>query len=171
MEEENKEQKDVNEVPVAPEVDELAKLKLEVADWKDKYVRLFADFDNVRKRHVREREDLIKYAHEEVIIELLGFFEDFERSLDAAKKAEAGSDVIVKGLEMVMKRMQDLLKKYDVSEIEALGKKFDHAQHEALMAVESNDHEDGTVLEVFQKGYMLGPRVVRAVKVKVSKKA
>jgi molecular chaperone GrpE len=156
-----------NKPASAPSAEE--KFKAEAAEWKDKYFRLFAEFDNMRKRHERERVELIKYAHEEVIIELLGFFEDFERSIAAAKAAPAQAHTILKGLEMVMARMQQLLKKYDVKEIEAAGKKFDHNYHEALMVAESGEHEENTVMEVFQKGYMLGSRVARTAKVKVSK--
>ena len=156
----------VEPVPVS----DIDKLRQELAEAKDSYVRLFADFDNMRKRHERDRASLIKYAHEEVIIELLGFFEDFERTIVAAKASPAEVEILLKGVEMVYARMQQLLKKYDVREIEALGRKFDHESHEALMVVESPDQEDGTVLEVFQKGYTLGGRVVRTAKVKVSKK-
>ena len=162
-----------NEDSVEPQVelvDETEKLKQELGEAKDKYIRLFAEFDNMRKRHERDRVALIKYAHEEVIIEMLGFFEDFERTIAAAKQSPSDSKDLVKGIEMVYGRMQQLLKKYDVREIECMGKKFDTACHEALMVEESADHEDGTVLEVFQKGYMLGDRVVRTAKVKVSKK-
>ncbi len=168
------ENKNIEEQPVAaPEevvVSEADKLRQELAEAKEAYVRLFADFDNMRKRHERDRAALIKYAHEEVIIELLGFFEDFERTIAAAKASPAEGEILLKGVEMVYARMQQLLKKYDVREIEALGLKFDHENHEALMVFESADHEDGTVLEVFQKGYTLGGRVVRTAKVKVSKK-
>ncbi len=159
-----------NEALDAAPMDEKEKLMQEVGEAKDKYIRLFAEFDNMRKRHERERTELIKYAHEEVIIEMLGFYEDFERTIAAAKASSTGSDVLLKGVEMVFKRMQELLKNYDVVEIEALGKKFDHRYHEALLVEESADHEDETVLEVFQKGYKLGERVVRPAKVKVSKK-
>ena len=165
---------DIKKEEVTPEeqkpADELEKLRQELAEAKDKHLRLFAEFDNVRKRHAREREEIIRYAHEEVIVELLGFFEDFERCLDAAQKNPSESATLVKGLEMVMKRMRELLKKYDVEEIDAAEKKFNHEEHEALMAVESPDHEDGTILEVFQKGYKLGGKVVRPAKVKVSKR-
>ncbi|MBF0485555.1 MAG: nucleotide exchange factor GrpE [Candidatus Omnitrophica bacterium] len=157
------------EEPTA-ELSQADKLKLEVEDWKDKYVRLFAEFDNMRKRNERDRMELIKYAHEEVIVEMLNFLEDFERSLAAAKASPGEVSTIIKGLEMVLAKMQQLLKKYDVREIEALGKKFDHNCHEALMVEESPDREDDTVSEVFQKGYTLGGRVVRTAKVKVSKK-
>jgi molecular chaperone GrpE len=169
MSDENKIQEGDATSDAAP-MDEKEKLMQEVGEAKDKYIRLFAEFDNMRKRHERERTELIKYAHEEVIIEMLGFYEDFERTIAAAKTSATGSDVLLKGVEMVFKRMQELLKNYDVVEIEALGKKFDHRYHEALLVEESADHEDETVLEVFQKGYKLGERVVRPAKVKVSKK-
>ena len=151
-------------------VDPVDKLTQDLAEAKDKYIRLFAEFDNVRKRNERDRSALIKYAHEEVIIEMLGFFEDFERTITAAKANPSDNANLLKGIEMVYGRMQQLLKKYDVREIEALGKKFDHERHEAMMVAESDECEDGTILEVFQKGYMLGERVVRTAKVKVSKK-
>jgi molecular chaperone GrpE len=167
---ENIEDQAEDTVAEAPAVSEADKLRHELAEAKDSYVRLFADFDNVRKRNERERAALIKYAHEEVIIELLGFFEDFERTIVAARASPAEGEILLKGVEMVYARMQQLLKKYDVREIEALGRKFDHESHEALMVVDSPDQEDGTVLEVFQKGYTLGGRVVRTAKVKVSKR-
>lgn len=146
------------------------KWRQELEEAKDKYIRLFAEFDNMRKRHERERAELIKYAHEEVIIEMLGFYEDFERSVTAARANPAEGALLLTGVEMVLKRMQELLKKYDVAEIEAVGKKFDHTRHEALMAAESDEAQDGIVLEVFQKGYIMDGRVVRTAKVKVSRK-
>ena len=164
------EEKEISTDPTPEGAETIEKIQQELGEAKDKYIRLFAECDNMRKRNQREREELIKYAHEEVIIELLGFFEDFERTLFAAKANPADGASLVKGLEMVMKRMQDLFKKYDVKEIDALGKKFDHNQHEALMVVASNDHDDETVIEVFQKGYMLGNRVAKTAKVKVARK-
>lgn len=149
---------------------QIEELQQELGEAREKYIRLVAEFDNMRKRTQREREALIRYAHEEVIIEFLGFFEDFERTLNAAKGNASEGAALVKGVQMVMKRMQDLFKKYDVREIDALGKKFDHNQHEALMVVDSGEHEDETVIEVFQKGYMLGERIVRPAKVKVARR-
>lgn len=155
--------------PQTPE-SEIETLKQQLGETKDKYIRLFAEFDNVRKRHERERMELIKYAHEEVIIEMLGFYEDFERAVEAARKDPSGQAQLLKGVEMTLKRMQELMKKYDVKAIEALGKPFDHNLHEAMMVAETNEQPDNTVLEVFQKGYLLGDRVVRTAKVKVSKR-
>jgi molecular chaperone GrpE len=163
-----------DEEGVEPQIDlvsETDKLKQELGEAKDKYIRLFAEFDNARKRNERERVSLIKYAHEEVIIEMLGFLEDFERTIEAARKSPSNAKDLLKGIEIVYGRMQQLLKKYDVREIECLGKKFDPACHEALMVEDTADEKDGVVLEVFQKGYTLGDRVVRTAKVKVSKKS
>jgi molecular chaperone GrpE len=138
--------------------------------YKDKYVRLLAEFENARKRQERERSQIIKYAHEEIVVELLGVFDDLERALAAAKAKEGGADAgVVKGLEMVAMKLQDLLKKYGVAPIEAVGKPFDPHMHEPLMHEVSGKHPDGHVMEEFQKGYTLSGRVVRTAKVKVAK--
>lgn len=157
-----------------------------IDEYKDKYVRLLAEFENARKRQERERSQIIKYAHEEIVVELLGVFDDLERALAAAKaKPEAGLPAeaerksnsakagagVVKGLEMVAMKLQDLLKKYGVAPIEAVGKPFDPHMHEPLMHEASGEHPDGHVMEEFQKGYTLSGRVVRTAKVKVAKNA
>ena len=166
-----KNEQEANDANAAAQpADELEKLKADLAEQKDKNLRLFAEFENMRKRNERERQELIKYAHEEVIVELLGFYEDFERCVEAARKSPGDGAALLKGVEMTLKRIQELLKVYDVKPIDAVGKKFDHNLHEALVMADSSDHDDQTVLEVFQKGYMMGDRVVRTAKVKVSRK-
>lgn len=147
---------------------EYKKLVDDTAAFKDKYIRILAEFENARKRNERERAELIKYAHEEVIIEVLGLYEDMERSLEAAKKFTVDAN-IVKGLDLIVGRMRELLKSYDVKPVDSVGKKFDPNCHEAMMQAESPEHEDGTIIEEFQKGYWLGDRVVRTAKVKVAK--
>src|ERR1700723_3450524 len=84
----------------------------DAALYKDKYVRLLAEFDNMRKRHERERSDLIKYAHEEVIIECLKLYDDLERSLLAFKSKEGSDANLVKGLEMVYNNMKEMMNRY-----------------------------------------------------------
>lgn len=151
------------------EKNEVEALKNLLAVEHDKYVRLMAEFDNMRKRQERERMEMIKYAHEEVIIESLKIYDDLERSL-AAFKAKEGMDAnLVKGLQMVYDSLKSLMDKYDVKPIEVVGKKFDPNAHEVLMMVEGTDHPDNTVVEEFQKGYTLSGRVVRTAKVKVNK--
>jgi molecular chaperone GrpE len=144
-------------------------LKAQLQAEKDKYVRLLAEFDNVRKRHERERVEIIKYAHEEVIIECLKLYDDLERSLNAFKNVEGTDKNLVKGLEMVFNGMRDLMNKYAVKPIESVGKPFDPNAQEVLMQAETTEFPDGVVMEEFEKGYTLGGRVVRTAKVKVAK--
>ncbi len=152
-----------------PVVSESESLKVALSVEHEKYVRLMAEFDNMRKRQERERMELIKYAHEEVIVESLKIYDDLERSL-AAFKAKEGTDAnLIKGLQMVYDSLRDLMHKYDVKPIEVIGKIFDPNAHEALMIVEGSEHPDNTVIEEFQKGYTLAGRVVRTAKVKVQK--
>ena len=113
------------EVPAESPVEIIAKGADEAALNKDKYVRLLAEFDNMRKRHERERIDLIKYAHEEVIVECLKLYDDLERSLAAFKSKEGMDANLVKGLEMVFNNMKELMGKYEVKPIETKGKPFD----------------------------------------------
>ncbi len=146
-----------------------AGLKEQLATEKDKYVRLLAEFDNMRKRQERERAEIIKYAHEEVIIECLKIYDDLERSLAAFKAKEGTDPNLVKGLHMVFENMRELMNKYDVKPIESVGKKFDPCCHEALLQEETCEYPDGQIIEEFQKGYTLAGRVVRTAKVKVAK--
>lgn len=140
-----------------------------IAAEKEKYVRLLAEFDNMRKRQERERAELIKYAHEEVIVDLLKTYDDLERSLAAFKGKEGMDANLVKGLQMVFDNMRELMVRYDVKPIESVGKAFDPNRHEVLMQAETSEVPDGHVMEEFQKGYTLAGRVVRTAKVKVAK--
>lgn len=151
------------------QADSLDALKQLLGVEKDKYLRLMAEFDNMRKRHQRDREELIKYAHEEVIIECLKLYDDLERSLNAFKAKEGIDANLVKGLEMVFNSMRELMTKYDVKPVESVGKPFNPNAQEVLMQQETSDAPDGTVIEEFEKGYTLGGRVVRTAKVKVAK--
>lgn len=148
---------------------ELDAIRTQIAGEKDKYVRLLAEFDNARKRQQREREELIKYAHEEVIVESLKLYDDLSRSLAAFKANGQVDPNLLKGLEMVFNNFKSLMDKYAVKPIESLGKPFDHNCHEVLMQQETTDFPDGVVMEVFEQGYTLGGRVVRTAKVKVAK--
>jgi molecular chaperone GrpE len=149
---------------------EYRKLNEDLAAYKDKYLRLYAEFENARKRMEREKLEFIKYANEELIVDFLNVLDDLERSVEAAKAKHEDYTAFLKGIEMVMTHIYDLLKRNGVKKIEAKGKKFDPHAHEVLMQEDNDKVEEGTVLEEFQKGYSLGERVVRTAKVKVSKK-
>ncbi len=149
---------------------EYEKLAQEAADYKDKYMRLFAEFDNARKRMEREKLDFVKYANEELLGDFLNILDDLERSIEAAKAKHEDYTAFLKGIEMVMAQVYEMLKKNNVKPIESIGKKFDPHCHEALMQEETEQAEDDVILEEFQKGYSIGDRVIRSAKVKVAKK-
>jgi molecular chaperone GrpE len=149
---------------------EYQKILHDLEEAKDKNLRLYAEFDNARKRMDREKLDFIRYANQDLIVDFLNILDDLERSVEAARAKHEDYTAFLKGVEMVMSHIYDLLKKNEVKPIEAKGKIFDPHCHEALMQEENENVDEGTILEEFQKGYMLGDRVIRTNKVKVSKK-
>lgn len=149
---------------------EYEKLVREAAEYKDKYVRTLAEFENVRKRFDRDRVEFVKYANEGLIAEFLGIMDDLDRTVEAAAANHQDYAAFLKGVEMVMARIHELLRKNNVKAIDAVGKKFDPHSHEVLLQEPSSEKEEGTVLEELQKGYLLGDRVVRTAKVKVAVK-
>jgi molecular chaperone GrpE len=170
-EEEKKEEE--KEESVSLKKSEYLKLKEEAeksAQYWDRILRMQADFENTRKRWEREKQDLIKFANEDLILELLNILDDLERTLDLAQEKHQDLQAFLKGVEMILAHLYDLLKKYGLKPIEAKGKPFDPHYHEALLQVEANDVPEHTVLEELQKGYMLNNKVIRTAKVKVSKK-
>lgn len=142
----------------------------EAAAYKDKYVRLYAEFENARKRMERERVEFIRYANQELLAEFLNILDNLERSVEAAQAKHEDYQAFLKGVEMVMAQVHDLLKKQNVEAIEAQGKMFDPHCHEVLLQEETEKYEEGIVLEELQKGYRIGERLIRTAKVKVAKR-
>jgi len=152
---------------------EYLKLKEEAdkaREYWDKILRLQADFDNTRKRLEREKSDFFKFANEGIISELLNILDDLERTVELAQSKHQDLSAFLKGVEMILAHLYDMLKEYGVKPIEAQGKIFDPHYHEALMQVESKDVPEHTIIEELQKGYLLNDRVIRTAKVKVSKR-
>ncbi|MDD2679253.1 MAG: nucleotide exchange factor GrpE [Candidatus Omnitrophica bacterium] len=152
---------------------EYLKLKEEAAKVKElsgQVLRLQADFENTRKRLEREKQDFVKFANEGIILELLNVLDDLERSVSLAETKEQDLSGFLKGVEMILAHLYEMLKEYGVRPIEAAGKLFDPHYHEALLQVEDKDLPEHTVVEELQKGYLLNDRVIRTAKVKVSKK-
>jgi molecular chaperone GrpE len=141
----------------------------EAAAYKDKYVRLYAEFDNARKRMEREKSEFVKYSNEILLAEFLNILDDLERSVQAANSKHEDYQAFLKGIEMVMAHVYEMLKKNGIKPIEAKGKPFDPHCHEVLMQEETDAQVEGTVLEEFQKGYLYNERVIRTSKVKVAK--
>ncbi|MBF0607471.1 MAG: nucleotide exchange factor GrpE [Magnetococcales bacterium] len=152
-----------------PDTAELEKIKEQMAETKDKYMRLYAEFDNYKKRVQREKEDILKYGMEPLVGDLLPVIDNLEAALSHASNSTAAS--LSTGVELTLKEFKKALSRYGVVEIEAKGKPFDPAFHEAMAETENNNVDDRTVLEEFRKGYMFKERVLRASLVKVSKKA
>ena len=150
---------------------EYLKLKEEADKAKvywDSILRLQADFENTRKRLEKEKQDFVKFANEGIILELLNILDDLERTLGLAQPNHQDLPAFLKGVEMILAHLYEMLKEYGVKPLEAEGKLFDPHYHEALMQVENKDVPEHTVVEELQKGYMLNDRVIRTAKVKVA---
>ncbi len=160
------------EIVLSPEeliVLEIEKLKAENEELKDQYLRKYADFENFRKRMFREKEDAIKYANSNLLLDLVAIIDDFERAIKSSEESKDFNN-FHSGIELIEKQFTSILeKKYGLKRFDSTGEKFDPERHEAMMAEESNEFDEETVLEDFQKGYMLHDRVLRHSKVKVSK--
>ncbi|MDD5116518.1 MAG: nucleotide exchange factor GrpE [Candidatus Omnitrophica bacterium] len=152
------------------EYGELKSSAEKLQEAQDKLLRAQADFENMRKRLERDRQDFLKYANEGLILELLNVLDDLERVISLAEGRQEEMDAFLKGVEMILAHLYELLKAHGVKPIEAEGKMFDPHFHEALMQVENKDLAENTIVEVLQKGYLMHERVVRTAKVKVSKK-
>ena len=139
-------------------------------DFKDKMLRMQADFENIRKRMEKEKQDFTKFANEGILIELLNILDDLERAVDLTESKHQDLSAFLKGIEMILAHLYEMLKEHGVSPIEAEGKVFNPHFHEALMQVEDKEKPEHTVVEELQKGYLLNDRVLRTSKVKVSKK-
>jgi molecular chaperone GrpE len=154
----------------APTKAELEERLAEVERERDEYLedlrRVAADFENYRKRAARDQESLIARAHERLVKELLPVLDDLERALEAAAEHEEAK--LEEGVRLVHRELRDALSKEGVVEIET-NSRFDPHVHEALLS-QPSDEEDGAILEVIQKGYRLGDRVLRPSRVVISQK-
>jgi len=144
--------------------DELASAVRERDEYLDRLQRLKAEFDNYRKRAARDLESFAARANEQLVKELLPIVDDLERALDAA--AEQTEARLEEGVRLVHRSLFELLRKHGLEEIEAEGR-FDPHVHEALLA-QPSEADEGTVIEVVQRGYRLGDRVLRPARVVVA---
>jgi len=147
---------------------QVEKLKAELGDTKDRYLRSLADFDNYRKRIARENEERTRCANEELIRRLLEVVDNMERAVGASQDSK-DLDSLRKGLELTYLSLKEVLTKEGLCPIDCLGGKFDPNYHEAIMAVDKEGSPADSVVEEVQKGYVLRGRVIRPSKVVVSK--
>lgn len=143
---------------------EVAKLRAEIADLRDRSMRTLADFDNFRKRSERERQETKKYA----LVEPLRDFLEIIDNLDLALMAGGSADDLKRGVEMIHRQMLDLLRRFGVQEVDAHGKPFDPALHEAVSREEDPAVKAPTVTAELRRGYKIHDRLLRPSMVKVS---
>ena len=144
----------------------LQKTRDELAEQKDKFVRLQAETDNFRKRMTREKDEFSQYANERLLKALIPIFDNFERALDAPSN---DTDSLKEGLDMILKQFNTFLEKEKVEHIKAIGEVFDPSVHDALTSEESSEHDENTVIREFVKGYMINNRVLRPAQVVIAK--
>jgi molecular chaperone GrpE len=136
-----------------------------LAQKNDQYLRLHAEFDNYRKRTLREKMELTKSAGESLLVNILPVIDDFERALKAIETA-ADITSVKEGIDLIYKRFADFVRMNGIKEIEANGKDFDTDLHEAITKIPSPTEElKGKVVDVIQKGYTLNDKVIRFAKV------
>lgn len=143
-------------------------LKAQAEKYKNDYLYLRAEFDTFRRNNAKERQDIMKYGCERLIVELLGVVDNFERALETPVTPENMS-VYTKGVEMTAKELRSVLTKFGVTEIETQGQMFDPSIHEALSSEATTESKPGTVHRVLRKPYRLHDRLIRPAQVVVSK--
>ena len=139
-------------------------LKAEMDALNDKYLRICAEYDNFRKRSQKEKDSLYCDVKAETLKKFLPVYDNLVRALAQSTEDEAYR----RGVEMIMNQFNVTMEKLGVTEIECLGKKFDPAFHNAVMHVEDEEKGENEIVEVFQKGFMMGDKVIRFAMVKVA---
>lgn len=156
----------------APEANKAPSLEEKLQESEKKYLYLYAEFENFRRRVERDRADFLKFGHDGLLRDLLQVLDNFERAIAHAKSmnSEKGSPLaqVSQGVEMIHYQLAEVLKSQGVTNIQALGKKFDPNFHEAV-GEEESDSEPGTVVKEMQKGYLLHGKLLRAARVITAK--
>ena len=150
--------------------EKIAKLELEVQEWKNSYTRKLAEFQNFTKRKETEVSEMKKYASEGIIIKLLDNIDNLERAENASAETK-NFDALVEGVNMILRNLKYMLSEEGVEEVEAgEGVQFNPYEHQAMMTEEKDDLDNDVIVQVFQKGYKLKGKVIRPAMVTVNKK-
>lgn len=165
------EKKDIQETPEeeASIQDQVDELKKSLDEANDKYIRLYADFENYKKVAAKNKDELLKYANEGLMTEILTVIDHLELALEHSSDSTAGES-LAEGVKLTLKELKNALEKHGLTTIEALGKPFDPSLHHAMSQIETDEADENTVVKEFRKGYMLKERVIRAPLVGVAKK-
>ncbi len=145
--------------------EELKKIQNELNELKDKHIRLQAEFDNFRKRTLKEKMELMKSAGESILVNILPVIDDFDRAIQMMGAKEEG-DPVADGVKLIYNKFQEFLKQNGIKEIDAKEKDFDTDLHEAIVKIPAPSEElKGKNVDVIQKGYMLNDKIIRFAKV------
>lgn len=155
---------DISEQPDSSEIAEENSAAAELAAEKEKYLRLAAEYDNFRKRSIKERESLFTDIRCDTIEKFLPVYDNIERALNQETEDKA----YYEGIKMIMTQLLEILEKLGVKEIPAVSEKFDPSCHNAVMHIDDENFGDNEIVEEFQKGFMLGDKVIRFSVVKVA---
>ena len=147
---------------------QLAEKGKELADLKDKYLRVLADAENARKRIRQQSEESVRVQRENFLRDLLPIVDNLERAVEAAQGGGNGQP-IVEGVEMVLRALLDFLRSHGVTQVTSVGQTFDPQLHEAVDQVHSPHHPPNTVVSEFHRGYLIGERTLRPARVAVTK--
>ncbi|MCL1826460.1 MAG: nucleotide exchange factor GrpE [Candidatus Cloacimonetes bacterium] len=168
MKEKKTKKVETDETNVNPDIVEktLEQAEIEIAEFKDKWLRTLAEFENYRKNSFKEKQDWLKYANEKIILDICEVLDNFERALSTKVTAKT-IEPFTKGVNMIFQQLEGILKKNDVIKLDASGKEFDPNFHEALAHTPS-DLPENKIVAVIQNGYMIGEKVIRPSRVAVS---
>ena len=170
------ENESAKEDPIQPDGPMAAlEAKLESADKElqethDRLLRVSAEFENYKKRSARDMSDFRKFANEALIKEMLSVVDNLERALDSTSQDQPENKSVAEGVQMTLSEILKIFEKFQVKQIESLGKTFDPGFHQAVMQEENDNHPDKTNLKELQKGYLMHDKLVRPAMVVVSKK-
>ena len=156
----------MSEADAAAKEEQKPDLEAEIAEWRDKYLRLQAEFDNYRKRTLREKMELVQTGGRDVLLALLPVRDDVQRAVEAMEKSDDIA-ALRAGVNLIAQKFTEALRQRGVTEIEAKGNEFDADLHEAVAKFAAGEENKGRVIDVVQTGYMLGDKVLRFAKVVV----
>lgn len=149
--------------------DQVANLRSESAANYDKYLRAMAELENVKKRAVKERSELIKYGGENLARDLLEVVDNLERAIQAVPSEMGESAEFLKGVKMIFEQFTAVLERHSISGERSVGKPFDPQRHEAVASLPSAEHPEGTVVEEYRRAYYLRDKLLRPAQVVVAK--
>jgi molecular chaperone GrpE len=153
-----------NERPDDNKESQLNELTEKLADVQDRYLRLSAEFDNYRKRTLKERYELIKTAGEDILKDLLPVLDDFDRAMSVMSSSDS-IDAILEGTSLIYNKFKSILENKGLTEINPVGMVFDPDVHEAIAKIKGTDEQAGKIIDVTQKGYSLNEKIIRHPKV------